>query len=251
MAGYPRAHNDQQRLAIQQAYAERNIRPIRRIVELAREGELTADGELVPAFEVKESTARDIGARYAQRLAGVRETPLADARPRDAIEQLRRRLVSATDASLGLVEHKMATKKQAANGEELRQLARAVREIAAIPEPGAGGAPAKTAPGAHVPGKGKVDGATSGGLAGSVIAAASGGRRGIEPTAEDAHALASAAHDVLPDTSTGGYDAARSAAAPVTENASDGDGDGGSEDPGQYVREQIAVGLTAERLSVR
>lgn len=250
MAGYPRVLSDQQRLGVQQAYAERNIRPIRRIVELAREGELTANGELIPAFELKESTARDVGVRYAQRLAGVRETPLADVQPRDAIEQLRRRLVSATDASLGLVEHKMATKKQPANGEELRQLARAVREIAAIPGSGVGGAPAKTAPGSHVPGKGKLDGATSGGLAGSVIAAASGGRQGIAPRADDEQPT-SAAHDAHLEQSDSGSDTTRSAAVAVTEKAGDGDGDGGSDDPGQYVREQISSNLTAERLSVR
>jgi hypothetical protein len=73
---------------------------------------------------------------------------LAKAAPRDAIEALRRRLVNAADAELAAMEKRQKNGKSVP-GEELRQVARAVREIAAIPGP-SDARPA--APGARVNG---------------------------------------------------------------------------------------------------
>ncbi len=244
MTTFPRVYGDDQRKAVQQAYADRNIRPARRICELAAEGALTCDGELIPAFSIKESTVRDIGRRFEQRRAGVRETPLADLAPRDAVEQLRRRLVSAADTSLSIVEDRAARKRQQPDPEQLRQLARAVREIAAIPtlDVPAGA----TKPGQHNRQEGRKDsGATRGGLAGQILASAASEPRGFDAAAEPVPGP-------LPPQPVPTYEETQTRAAPRAQtdaqvDAQDADGDAL---PGDYVRDQITR-LTADRVSIR
>jgi hypothetical protein len=82
------------------------------------------------------------------------------------VEALRRRLVNAADAGVSELE-RARRGKGGVDFERLRQAARAVREIAAIPGPGE---PRPPAPGATVNGV-RDGGATRGGLAGEILRA--------------------------------------------------------------------------------
>lgn len=153
-----------QREAIVHAYDELGIRPARRVVTLAARGELPpVRGHRPPPFSVPENTIRSMAREDRRKRAGlVRSTLLAE-RPRDAVEQLRRRLICAADAQLRDLE-------SAAPGHrdfrKLCQVIRAVREISALPEPSA---PRPAAPGAKVNGH-RNGGETRSGFAGAILA---------------------------------------------------------------------------------
>jgi hypothetical protein len=86
--------------------------------------------------------------------------------PRTAVEILRRRLITGIDAELYRMEIEQA-EGRSLRGEQFRQVARAVRELASIPGPNDLRPPA---PGAKV--NGVRDGSeTRGGLAGKILAA--------------------------------------------------------------------------------
>ncbi len=128
-------YSDEQREAVAHAYNDRNIRPAAAVVALAASGELTWKGERLAPFTIGESYVRETARRQMKRRAGKRMGPtVADAEPRDAVETLRRRLVIATEGELDAIELAQRRGKPVA-GDDLRQLARAIREIAAIPGP--------------------------------------------------------------------------------------------------------------------
>lgn len=174
---FPRKYTDEQRDAIAHAWAHLNIRPAERIARLAAAGELTNAGELVPAFHVPAQTVRDIGARYLRRRAGLERSKLAELEPRDAVERLRRRLVSVAEHELDSIERAQARKAPIAP-ERVRGMVRVVRELAALPG-------LETPPLAPAPEKGKHD--TRGGLAGAILRAAraSGAPERVNGSAED------------------------------------------------------------------
>ncbi len=170
MGAWQKAYTDDQRDAIEQAWGDRGIRPASRIQTLAADGELTRNGDLIPAFHIPETTIRTIGARYVRSCEGHIRSKLAVQPPGDAVEQLRQRLVNAVNTEIGRIERKQE-KRQEVKGEQLRQVARAIREIAAIPGPNDTKRPVQ--PGQHDPEKGgKTSGATKGGLAGKILASA-------------------------------------------------------------------------------
>src|SRR5205823_6462688 len=91
---------------------------------------------------------------------------LVDRPPRDAVERLRRQLVTALAEELTRIEIEQMEGRQV-TGEQLRQVARALRELASIP---GRDDPRPPAPGAKV--NGVRDGSeTRGGLAGKILAA--------------------------------------------------------------------------------
>jgi hypothetical protein len=160
-------YSDEQREAIAAAYVDRRIRPARRVVELAAAGELMWNGQPLGPFETNASTVRSLASAHARRRAGLARSELAVAPPQDAVEALRRRLVNAADAGVTAIERKQKRSRGEVSFEELRQAARAVREISALPGPND---PRPPAPGARVNGR-RDGGATRGGLAGQLLAA--------------------------------------------------------------------------------
>lgn len=136
MGSFQRTYTDTQRAAIQQAWYERGIRPAPRIVALAAAGELTLDGELVAAFEVKPGSVRDIGERHTRR----RERAARDARrlePKDAVEAFRGRLTAIIDSELTLAEREQrGHKRKPLSTARIAGLARALREVEQVPGPG-------------------------------------------------------------------------------------------------------------------
>jgi hypothetical protein len=157
----------EQREALGVAVVDRGISP-KRIVELAAAGQLELDGRRLDAFATNVHTIRDRARILRKRRAGQVKTELEKTAPRDALEQLRIRLVRLADREIAAEERKRAG---TSDPERVRQLARAAREIAAIPDRTE---PRPVAPGAKVPGQGNVTagGATRGGMAGKILQAA-------------------------------------------------------------------------------
>jgi hypothetical protein len=218
-------YTDQEREALGVAVVDRGIPPAR-VVELAAAGELTLDGARLEPFETNVHTVRDRAAKLKKRRAGAQRSELEKTNPRDALEQLRVRLVRLADRELAAEERKKAG---TCDPERIRQLARAGREIAAIPDRTA---PAPVAPGQKVPGAGNVvnGGATRGGMAGAILKAA----RGTQPArvetqgetpAQDAH------------TEAGMHGGRQDGAQPSTHEQSNEQDDG----PGGWARAQVAA----------
>lgn len=230
MPPFAQKYTDAERDAVRQHAATHPDATGEQISELARRGLLTLDGERVPAFKMPAATVRDFKRRARRAAEGRARSALEAKPPRDALEILRRRLVSMTDHKLARCERLLANgEHEKVDGEHIRQLARAVREIAAIP--GADGTPAAgRRPGEHVPGtgKGKGDAATDGGrtrggLAGSIIAAAR-----PAPVQGD---------DLLLDNDHRENTDTRAATSEADQRINTGDG----EDPGSFARDGIAA----------
>ena len=167
MPSFATKYTSEQRDAIATAKADRGM-TARRVVELA------AAGELAPGLAPFQTTVRTVN-DYARKLVRARQgteaSGLTDVPARDAVEALRRRLVAAADHELRRIERQQQRRNAApVTGEEIRQIVRCVREIAAIP---ARDEPRPVAPGQKVPGAGgKTNGdRTRSGLAGSILAA--------------------------------------------------------------------------------
>lgn len=216
-------YTDAQREAMAEAYEDHGIRPAAKVAVLAEAGKLPAGLE---PFEVKggAATVRDCARKLRNRRAGRLASETAKRPPRDAIESLRIRLLSAIDHELAQVEgdqRKRGKDAKPVDPERLRQLARALREAAAIPE--------RTDPTPPKPGHGpkaeRVGGQTRGTttLGGQILA--------------DANREGETAHDLPLHASDGG------------ESVPDGGGnhglpgaetDGSERSPGAWVREQIS-----------
>lgn len=140
----------------------------RRVVELAAAGALKhASGAALAAFDIPENTVRSMRRRARRRQSA--ETRAVEPwllAPRDAVERLRQRFVLAIDQELSRIEVEQAEGKSV-TGEELRQMARALRELAALP---GRNDPRPPAPGAKVNGC-REGSETRGGLAGRIVAA--------------------------------------------------------------------------------
>lgn len=139
-----------------------------RVAQLAAAGELKHPvGARLGPFEVPENTVRSIARRERIRRAATQAAvALVDQPPRDAVERLRQRLIVGVDVELTRIEIEQAAGGRV-TGEELRQVARAARELAAIPGPTD---PRPPAPGAKVNGV-RNGSETRGGLAGKIMAA--------------------------------------------------------------------------------
>lgn len=138
VAGWQRTYDESQRAAIEQAYLD-GMRPVTLICRLGAAGELKHEGQQVAPFEIPVTSARHIGKRAQKRREGKLATELGDLQPKDAIEALRRRLLSLVDHELSRVE-KEALKASAKartpkDIEFIIKLTRATREAAALPGP--------------------------------------------------------------------------------------------------------------------
>jgi hypothetical protein len=124
-------------------------------------------GARLDPFEIPENSVRSIVRRERIKQARAQAAlALVDQPPRDAVERLRQRFVTAIDAELTRIEIEQA-EGRGVTGEALRQVARAVRELASVPGPDD---PRPPAPGAKV--NGVRDGSeTRGGLAGKILTA--------------------------------------------------------------------------------
>ena len=125
-------YSQDQRDAMAYAYEDRGIRPARRVVELAAAGELTLNGERLEPFTTNLDTVRDQARILRKRRAGELTSRLVAESPRDAVETLRRRLVSLADSEIGELEKQKPGKR---DPERMRQLARVVLEASRIPGP--------------------------------------------------------------------------------------------------------------------
>jgi hypothetical protein len=211
-------YSDEQRAAVVAAFVDGGS-TAPEIVDLASAGSLEHDGEQLAAFEMPASTVRSLARDARRRRSGAMRSDLANAAPADALEDLRRRLVSAIDHELRQVERRQSAGKAVKGaGEELRQLARAYRELAARSGPTGSRPPA---PGAKVNGE-RDGGQTRGGLAGALLA---DHRAGGLPPAWSAPATPAPLVSDTPDTSPGRPDG----------DAPDDDGS-----PAALVRERVA-----------
>ena len=221
-------YTDDQREAMASAIVDRGIRPAERVSALARAGELTLNGEKLDAFDPPASTVRSCARKLRQRRAGTLKRDIEKENPRDALEQLRLRLVRVADQELAVQERKRRGHR---DPEKIRQIARAAREIAAIPE-------------RPLPPPGKVDpdtgrkpsGPTTGGLGGAILAAAAK----TEPARVETQGTGPEQTPTPPETNTESGEAQRSSA--PHDSTDQGEGDG----PGAWARAQ-SVGLLGSR----
>jgi hypothetical protein len=149
------------------AYLDHGMRPARLVREALAAGRLTYDGEPVPACDMPESTILTNVTRLKNRRAGKVQSELAQLPARDAAEALKRALAAMTEQEIRALQRQKIGKR---DPERIRQLARAAREIAAIPDRAD---PATVKPGEKIPGTQQTAGGkTTGGLAGAILAAA-------------------------------------------------------------------------------
>lgn len=237
---FERKYTPREREAIELAWGDSAIRPAGRIVELARRGELRdRHGESCEPFAVPASAVRSIGARYLRRRRA-RAAELAPA-PADALEDLRRRLLVALEGELERVERSIESRRAGGRlprvpiAESVRAIARAARELAALP-----------APGEPAPAGGRAQGGSLSqrGLAAAIVRAnASGAAPALEPAARVNAAPAPVGElSPLTDAPAESLEDGASAAERINDRASSRD----LEAPGSMARDQL--GATSVRV---
>ncbi len=134
----------EQREAVATAYLDRAIRPAKRIQQLARTGELAPSLE---PFDMPTSTIYDAARQLQQRRAGEALRGQTPARTSQTVQGLRRRLTIVADRELGILEAEQLKANKTSEPQQrrritlIRELGRAVREIAALPQEGDRGVP--------------------------------------------------------------------------------------------------------------
>jgi hypothetical protein len=171
--------NDEQKDALVHAYEDRGIRPLTRVLDLARAGELQHQGEPLSPFDMPVQTARAHIKAERKRRLGKARSDVASMRHEDAIDTLRVRLLSAADKLLEKYEKQLAGGRVEPDPERLRQITRAVREAASLPAPGQP-RPAKPGRGEN----GKTEGLTRGGVGAGILSEARAQTRLPSPTQE-------------------------------------------------------------------
>lgn len=136
----------------------------REVARKAAAGELTLRGEPVPAFEIAPSYAAQLGIKMRNKRTGKAATKVADMPHRDAIEVLRRRLVSVGDSVVAALEKQAEKEPTKVDLERLRQAGRVVVELGRIP---AATEPQQSAQTKAADGRRMAP--TSGGLAGALV----------------------------------------------------------------------------------
>jgi hypothetical protein len=177
MSAFQRKYSDAQRDAYIGAVLERGMSAAR-VAQLAAAGELKGtDGAFLDPFDVPASTVRGDARKARNRRLGREASDLAKLPARDAIEALRRRMVSLADRELRDLERRPAG---TVDPERFRQIGRVLRELQAIPGPKDN---ARPAPGQKTGGE-QHGGQTRNGLAGELLRAHKNG--GQASTAQDA-----------------------------------------------------------------
>lgn len=173
MSAFQQKYSDQQKRAAVAAYLDRGIQPMKSVLAMAKAGELWHEGARVEPFDMPLSTFRSELKRERMRRVGRIKSQVAKLPAHDAVDQLRVRLVNLAASELDRQE-----KAKVRDPEKIRQIARAVREIAALP----GAKEGRT----HQPGQRdpatqrQNEGPTRNGLAGAILAASrsNGGNEG-------------------------------------------------------------------------
>jgi hypothetical protein len=173
---FDRKYSHEQADAVASAWNDRGIRPATRVSELAAAGELTTpQGDRLPAFEIPEGTIRSLARHARRRRRGEITSPLSEAGPRDAIEILRRRMANMIDGEMAVEERKRPGTRDA---ERLRQLNRALLELARLPGPTD---PRPSSPATRGPDGKQLEGVAKGGLAGPMMRDLRSNGAGSEP----------------------------------------------------------------------
>lgn len=182
MSAFDRKYEPDQIEAFCHAYLDRKIRPMRKVIELAKQGALlTRDGRETRPFDPNPHTFAGYVARERKRRRGSTRGSALD-RPDDVLEGLRRRMIAVADQELTHWERKRTGNR---DPEQLRQITRLMREISAMPKPGEG---RSRAPGQRDENGQMVDGASKG-IAGKMLAAHRRSQTAPEPlTAEEGKA---------------------------------------------------------------
>ena len=112
MARFAEKYSQRERDAMAEAVVDARIAP-RRVVELAARGELhDGFGAPLEPFETNATTIRDLARRLRRRRAGLEVSALAAEPHRDAIEKLRRRLISVADVQLAAYRRPSSATRQ-------------------------------------------------------------------------------------------------------------------------------------------
>jgi hypothetical protein len=216
---FDRKYSNAQADAIASAWNDRGMRPAKRVQELARAGELTdPTGEKIPGFEIAEGTIRSLARHARRRRRGEIHSPLSEAGPRDAIEILRRRMANMIDGEMAVEERKRPGNRDV---ERLRQLNRALLELARLPGPTD---PRPASPATRGPDGKQLEGVAKGGLAGPMM-------RDLRSNG----AGGQAAQNVPPPTTHDREDGAERSTAPFERAETDHAGS-----PGALVSERVA-----------
>jgi hypothetical protein len=173
---FQRIYTDEQKAAVAEAFEDRRIRPATRVADLAKAGELRYQGQLLDPFNIEEATVRHEARMLRKRRAGQLTSKLSDVPARDAVEQLRRRMVNLADAELTVLERQKAGSR---NPEIMRQFVRLLRELQAVP---GRDEQRKPAPGQRSDGQ-REGAETTGGMGGRLLKAH---RQSEGATAQDA-----------------------------------------------------------------
>lgn len=162
MAKFRRKYTTDQRKAIFAARFDRGE-------TYAHIAKLAATGELIPGqpFTIGPEYLGEICREQEARRVGKVESPLADKPHRDAVEVLRRRMISVADNLSDDLEKLASKKPDKVDPERARQVARLLREVASIPSPKE---ETPRAPGSNAGGQ-RQDSQTRGGAAGALLAA--------------------------------------------------------------------------------
>lgn len=180
---FPSRYSEDQRAAVAHAYNVQKLRPVKRIAELAKAGRLRDEfGEELPAFEVALATIPHLARRARRKAAGTDRKGLATVPHETAMEAMRKRLVAIAEHEIDRMERAQRGKK-AVKLADIREAARLLRELAAMPADGSRPA----APGKVDRTTGTKNGdATRGGKAGTLLAE----HRASRPAASDQRDLA-------------------------------------------------------------
>ncbi len=163
MGKFAEVYTHEQREAAAIAYLDLGVKPASRVVEKAKAGTLEYNGRPLDPFTIPEATVRDCARVVRKRRAGELTSKLVE-NP-DAVQILKRRLLSMADAEIATEERKRDGERDHVR---MRDIARALREAAAIPDRGQ---PRPKQPGAGHSAE-REGGPTKTGLAGDILKAA-------------------------------------------------------------------------------
>lgn len=250
MEPWKRVYSDEQRNALRYVFFIKGITNMAQIGRLANAGELVFEGRDIPAFPIPAASVRDIINQEKRKRLGKQHSDLVAKPPGDAVETLRRRLTSMLDHETARLEQwQEKNTKTPVDAEQIRKLARAVRELDRLPGPGERST--KTAPGrGAAQGNGGEAPAKPNSLAGSLAAALKPGAINTER---------SAAADNIPIENSGDRDTEpqhtglattlKEISYQPTNNQTTTTSDTDTGDPGAYARGELA-GLRALDVSV-
>lgn len=175
MSAFQQKYSADQKAAVAEAWLERGIRPYSHVKALGKAGELTLRGAKVDPFDMPIGTMTGLIRNERKRRAGNVESPFRNVSPLDAVDALRLELLAVADAEIRWLKRQRTGKR---DPDRMRQIARVLREIAALP----GAKEGRT----HQPGQRdpatqrQNEGPTRNGLAGAILAASrsNGGNEG-------------------------------------------------------------------------